>query len=168
MYFFPNFIFFRFVQKILVFSNRQTLPFALTPNHMVWLDEITYGRPPPIRSQQIRRTDDHVTSMSQLSSWWRHQSIAVDITTWKVQNELSRLNLTGAIQWTWLVYEVTNQRLVLLANVKMYKKQIYYAKCLFSRKQPIYLFYFLFANSSKSVRFVEKCSQSESSRNSTW
>ena len=66
MYFFPNFIFFRFVQKILVFSNRQTLPFALTPNHMVWLDEITYGRSPPIRSQQIRRTDDHVTSMSQL------------------------------------------------------------------------------------------------------
>ena len=33
---------------------------------MLWLDEITYGRPPPIRSQHIRRTDDHVTSMSQL------------------------------------------------------------------------------------------------------
>ena len=120
---------------------------------MLWLDEITYGRP-PIRSQQIRRTDDHVTSMSQLSSWWRHQSIAVAITTWKVQNELSRLNLTGAIQWTWLVYEVTNQRLVLLANVKMYKKQIYYAKCLFSRKQPIYEFYFDASHFRKNVFVV--------------
>ena len=88
------------------------------------------------------------------SSWWRHQSIAVAITTWKVQNELSRLNLTGAIQWTWLVYEVTNQRLVLLANVKMYKKQIYYAKCLFSRKQPIYEFYFDASHFRKKVFVV--------------
>lgn len=116
---FPDFSFSLDLLKILVFSkigkNFQS-PF-LTPNQQcIWLDEITSGRKPPIRSQ---KSEEQMIMWPVWvnSSWWRHQSIAVAITTWNVQNELSRLNITGAIQWTWLVYEVTNQRLVSLANV---------------------------------------------------